>query len=136
MESDLRQEIGVKNRKQLIRTLKSNKSEKAISRITDAAETIVGIVGNFDHSLEIRTHGTRHAKMSTEEDQKKIARTLRELRPFKYQMGRKCRGMANVPFSPLAKIDCHSFKLAVNTITTRLLDGADVDDDEDSSDEE
>lgn len=52
IECDLTQEHSLCNQKMLIKSLGANKSENAIKRVTDAAETILDICAKFDESVK------------------------------------------------------------------------------------
>lgn len=72
VEADLVQEHSVRNRKDLIRHLGANKTEKAMVRSTGAADTIAHLTSRVDEALGIRTAGSRHTYHISEEDSAKV----------------------------------------------------------------
>lgn len=90
VEADLVQEHSVRNRKDLIRNLGANKSEKAMKRVTNAAAGVATITHQVDKILQIQTTSARHTKYISEGDCTKIKQALRNVRPFCKTPGREC----------------------------------------------
>lgn len=72
VEADLVQEHSVRNQKDLIRKLGSNKTELAISRVTNGADTIAAITKKMDFSINNRVPGARHTNHISETDNQKV----------------------------------------------------------------
>ena len=122
LEADLRQEHSVRNRKDLIRHLGANKTEHAMSCVTEAADTIDGIVRSISRQMNIPQKSGRHTKLSTSEDMNKIATVLRQVRPFHYKQGRQCSGFKKILPSPLMKIKKTEMNKDISSIISRLFD--------------
>ncbi len=105
VESDLVQEHSVRNRKDLIRNLGANKTDKAMKRVTNAADAIATIVHNVDRALNISIQNSRHTKYISEEDVANIKRLLRNARPFNKTPGRECAGFPLVHACSFEKTD-------------------------------
>lgn len=120
VESDLVQEHSVCNQKSLIKTLGANKTERAISRVTSAADTFANICSKFDESVQLKPKSARHSKQINEQDQNVIYKQLRKLRPFHHSPGRKLKGFSNVKTMPLAVPDMPGFHTRLNQIISRL----------------
>lgn len=123
IEADLAQEHSVRNRKDLIRQLGVNKSERAMSRITNAADAITSLVTNLDKALGIRPTSCHHTKNTSAADANKLRNILREVRPFHYSMGRQCDGFNNILPSPLMKIKATEMRTAMSRNIRRLAMG-------------
>ncbi|KAK6175941.1 hypothetical protein SNE40_014314 [Patella caerulea] len=123
VESDLVQEHSVCNQKSLIKSLGANKTEKAISRITRAADMISSICDKFDKTVNLKPKGSRHSKCISETDTQIISKSLRKLRPFKFTNGRKCNGFNNIKSLPLSKSKVPMMKDRMNLIIRRLTNG-------------
>ena len=137
VESDLVQEHSVCNQKSLIKTLGANKSEKAILRVTSAADTFANICSKFDESVHIKPKSGRHSKPINEQDQNVIYKQVRKLRPFQHTPGRKLKGFTNIKAMPLAEPDLPEFHARLNQIILRLArsHSVSVDEDEEVIDE-
>lgn len=120
VESDLVQEHSVCNQKSLIKTLGANKTERAISRVTSAADTFTSICLKFDESVQLKPKGARHSKKVNEQEHSIISKQLRKLRPFQHSPGRKLKGFGNVKAMPLAVPDMPGFHTRLNQIISRL----------------
>jgi len=146
-ESDLRQEHSVGKRKKLIKMLGANKTDAAMTRVTNAADTISDIISKFDTSLEIGQKSGRHTHSITEENEALIKRTIAELKPFNKQPGRSCLGFRNIQ-TVYDKIDPEKMKIHITNTVNRLTLGMGVvveeeeeveeieDSEQDSSDDE
>ena len=134
VESDLVQEHSVCNQKSLIKTLGAIKTERAISRVTSAADTIASIYHKFDVSNGLKPKSARHSKPLSEPDEILISKQLRKLRPFQHSPGRKLNGFSNVKAMPLSGADMEGFKSRVTQIITRLTRNLPVSVDEEEDD--
>jgi hypothetical protein len=105
IEADLLQEHSVRNRKDLIRMLGSNKSEKAISRVTEAADSVCLTAEMFDQSLNIVPESNRHGRISCEADDNIIQSTFRNIRPFQIDNFRKFKGFERMCANPFDSIN-------------------------------
>ena len=136
MEADLKQEHSVRNRKDLIRHLGANKTEHAMKTVTEAADTIDGIVRSINKQLGVKDRSGRHPKKSTAEDMAKLATVLRQVRPFQERPGRRCNGFNNIKRSPLLKINRTKMQVDIERKIERLLDGLPIETEEDSDDDD
>lgn len=140
VEADLAQEHSVRNRKDMIRQLGSNKTNKAMLRLTNAADAVATLVTNLDRALGIRPAGGRHTKRDSQADALKIQDILTQCKPFSYTQGRQCTGFAGVKASPLFKINPDAMDQHMTTTVTRLFIGMPpalvAEEDEDEPDEE
>jgi hypothetical protein len=137
VEADLVQEHSVRNRKDLIRHLGANKTEKAICRAAGAGDAVASIVKQLDSSLEIRTKSSRHTKHTSEVDLDRVAQLLRKVKPFSKVPGRQCAGYKEISASPFAKVDLDLMKVYMSKTIQRLCRGQIIctEDDDDEQDE-
>ncbi len=142
VEADLVQEHSVRNRKDLIRSLGANKSEKAIKCVTNAADAVSYMAHSLDNVLDIKRSGSRHAKFVSDQDIMRVQADLRTLRPFRLTPGRECTGFDSVFRSPFQRINKPLMRQFMRRNIQRLSRGQAVeteDDDDcghDASDEE
>jgi len=113
-ESDLKMEHTVRSRKELIRGLGANKTERAMLRATGASDAIDELKLSFDMEVMASTIASSfHSKASTSEDCIKIRAQIQRLRPFRKVAGRKIPGVENIntdsPFESINRIDMHKF---------------------------
>ncbi|KAH3815948.1 hypothetical protein DPMN_144487 [Dreissena polymorpha] len=87
--ADMEKENQVKEIKDLIRGLGSNKTEQAIVKVTAAAPVIKEIVNKLDGQIGYIDRTSVHKKRSENDDLLMIAKVLREVRPFVKIDGRK-----------------------------------------------
>ena len=133
VEADLVQEHSVRNRKDLIRQLGANKTDQAIARVTNAADSIAAMGNSFDAALRVVKSGGRHTKRVSEADHNKISEELRLLRPFHTTPGRICEGFPSIPKCPFDKIDRQKMETYLIRNIRRITIGqaVPVDDDDD-----
>jgi hypothetical protein len=124
VESDLVQEHSVCNRKDLIKTLGANKTEKSILRTTGSADAISDICAQLDTCLKIKPKSGHHTKASTETDHGIVARALRRIRPFHFTPGRKCKGFSKIKSLPVSEMG--AMKGDISRIIGRLIRGQSV----------
>ena len=138
VEADLVQEHSVRNRKDLIRNLGANKSEKAMKRVTNAADAVSKMCHQVDKTLNVSTTSARHTKYTSEADSNKLKRVLRNVRPFNKTPGRECTGFQSVhaaPFSKINKGEMHTFlKRNIQRLGRGQAVETDVDEDENDVD--
>ena len=137
MEADLMQENSVRVVKNLIKQLGANKTTSAIDRTSAAAETIKAVTDGLDCFINSRTISSKHKIASSFNDEQILARSVRQLRPFRVEAGRNCVGFKAIHASPFERIDLLDFRQRVDQVVRRLTyDQAivvDDDNDEDSS---
>ena len=126
IETDLLMEHSIRNKKDLIRELGSNKKEAAIVRATSAAETVSRVTQNFSNTLGTRIKSNRHTRIISEEDTGKVKVVLRKLRPFKYTSARRYQSMPSCPPLPFANIDLDDMKKSMRRTIDRLCRGQTV----------
>ena len=118
-ESDLKTEHNVANRKKMIHMLGANKSDAAIARVTNAADTVADIMSKFDRGVDYGEDRGRHTSALNEQQENTIRDTLRELKPFSKQPGRKCGGYAGIK-GVYEKINKQKFSEHFNRTVQRL----------------
>jgi len=134
VEADLVQEHSVRNQKDCIRMLGANKTDVAMSRVTNAADAVASVVDTFDSGNDIATPSSRHGRIADNQDEKKIAAILREIRPFRLDVNRKVEGFHRVHQVPTNSIDkhllkrslCHQIDMLTRGRQPVLLDDFDV----------
>ena len=135
IETDLCMEHSVRNRKDLIKALGSNKSEATIQRVNLAADTVSHLVSSLRTDLGISEH--RNRKTVLPEHHAQVMGVLRQLQPFKTQVNRSF-GSKSVCRSPFTRHNSEELKCALLNSSRRLSVGAliIVDDDDDDDDDE
>ena len=126
IETDLAMEHSIRNRKDLVRQLGANQSEKAILRISNAADTVNTICNSFDHALGVPTPSSRHSKESADCDRLLVRSSLRELRPFRKESGRKHIAYPAISQSPFHKINRQIMYTDMLNIIQRLCRGQNI----------
>ena len=123
METDLIMEHSVRNRKDLIKSLGANKNEKAIARACMAADVVAKVEKSFSDSVGVRPNSSRHSKSTSDVDRDKMKKTLKKLRPFRYQEGRNYSVMISQKDSPFLNINLQDIVQAIQRIIMRLRRG-------------
>ena len=125
IESDLKVEHTVRTRKDLIRGLGANKSERAILRATGAADMVDLVVEANDAACGIPARPNRHTRASTEADKNRIAELINELEPFHFTAGRRMPGCSreSVTLSPFTHVNRDAMVSDVNNRIYRIIDG-------------
>lgn len=123
-EADLAQEHSVRNRKDLTRQLGANKTDKAIKRVTNAADSIAAMGHSLDQALHVARSGGRHTKRTSEADNLKIAQELANVKPFITRPGRTCEGYPSVTSSPYSKIDKQAMDAHMKRCIQRIKQGS------------
>ena len=125
IESDLKVEHTVRLRKELIRGLGANKSERAILRATGAADVVDHVVEGNDAALGIRPRPNRHTRASTQADKDRLAQLIDELEPFRYTPGRGMPGCSreSVALSPFTYVNGDVMVNDISVIVNRIIDG-------------
>ena len=136
VETDLAMEHSVRNRKDLIRNLGANKTDKAIIRVSMAADTVATITKNFQQTVGVVTKSGRHTKHISDGDREKVKKALRKLRPFNFTTGRQYQQMPKIPFSPFANIDLADMEKSLKRVIIRSCRGQVVAVDDDNDDED
>ena len=139
VETDLLMEHSVRNKKEPIRSLGSNKRDQAIQPITMAADTVSDICTSLNGSLRIPKKTGYSSKIIVEEDELRVKQCLRELRPFTRQPGRTL-GCLRVPASSVSTAVVERMKDHIKHVLTslvrqpRLLDHVEEDNDDSNAD--
>ena len=110
IEIDLFQENRNAEMKKLIKTMRANKTEKAISRASKASGGVSKVVEAFESQVYIEKKSSAHSHRSSSEDEKLISRDLRSLRPFRKEDGRQFESFTGVSCDPLNSFDKEKFK--------------------------
>ena len=131
VEADLVQEHSVRNRKDLVRGLGANKNTKAIARVTSAADHVSAISRAFNGTFSLKTSGGRHTKRVSEKDIQSVKSVFREVRPFKHQPGRPCKGFKNIVPDPTMRINMTDFDRFLKNNTKRICEGLPIEVEED-----
>lgn len=134
VETDLIMEHSIRNRKDLIKGLGANKTEKAIQRVTMAADTVVDVCKSFNTALKVQTRSGKHSTIIQTADEQKVKDTLRQLQPFQWQAGRDNCSF-NIPASPFTRVNMDDLKVDIANVLQRLTRGIHtVETDEDPAD--
>ena len=131
VETDLAMEHSVRNKKDLIRALGANKTEKAIIRVTLAADIVAEITKNFNNVIGVVTKSGRHTKHTSELDRNRVKRVLRDLRPFHFVSGRSYRMMPALSPLPFDGIQLNDMAASMRRAINRLCRGQIVNVEED-----
>lgn len=107
--ADLRMEYLVKEVKNHIKHMCSNKTEKNINTKTSAISGIKNIAENYDLASNVVVRSTRHGEMSSRGDELALLDTLRNVRPFCRTPGRYHRSFQNISNSGLDNIDIQEY---------------------------
>ena len=110
IEIDLFQENRNCEMKKLIRSMGANKTEKAITRASQAEGGVSKIVDSFKEQVKLSIRSSSHTHKSSEDDEKIICRDLRGLRPFKHQDGRSFETFVGISPDPTHLLNTKLFK--------------------------
>ncbi|CAG2230058.1 unnamed protein product [Mytilus edulis] len=99
-EADLVQEHCIRNKKDLIRSLGANKTEKAVMRACGAADTCVGVGRTVDGCLGLPKLSVNHTKKSSVKDLEILVKCLKTVDPFTYHKGRNLKSFCNIRKHP------------------------------------
>ena len=135
VEADLVQEHSVRNGKDLIRGLGANKTDKAIERVTLAADHVEAVCRSFNDTLSMRRSSGRHSKKVSQDDLTTIQNVFKQVRPFHVTPGRSCLGFAGIKANPTDKINKAEFTEFLENNITRILRGMPIDVDEEEEDD-
>ena len=95
--SDMQKENQVKELKELIKGLGSNKTETAIVKVCKAAPVINSVVRNLDNQIHQRNIETSHKKRDDDEDLQCILQEFKCLKPLAYTPGRTLKHYSTIP---------------------------------------
>ena len=112
MPADIWMERLVRITKKHIKSMISNKSEKNIFRRTAALAGLDFVTTNFDEESAVYKPSSKHSKAAVAEDEQIMLNDLRQVRPFKYQVGRAHDSFPKAERSVLAELhysDLHSW---------------------------
>ena len=135
IEIDLFQENQNAEMKKLVRSMGANKTEKAITRASQAAAGIAKIVEAFEEQVKMPFRSSAHTHKSSGDDEKVISRDLRSLRPFKNEDSRTLETFVGISPDPIHLLDTNKFKEWINRHKNNILMHYTVEA-EDSGDEE
>ncbi|CAC5424369.1 unnamed protein product [Mytilus coruscus] len=99
-EADLVQENCIRNKKDLIRSLEANKTEKAVMRACGAVDTCVRVGRTVDGCLGLPKLSVNHTKKSSVKDLEILVKCLKTVHPFKYHKGRTLKSFCNIRKHP------------------------------------
>ena len=123
VETDLAMEHSVRNAKDLIKGLGSNKTDKAIIRASLAADTVTAITRYYEHVLNVPKATDAHTKRVSEKDIETIHSKLRKLRPFRFTEGRCYNGMPQIGYTPFTRINREELTTALQRNINRVCLG-------------
>ncbi|CAG2230062.1 unnamed protein product [Mytilus edulis] len=98
-EADLVQYV-IRSKKDLIRSLGANKTEKAVMRACGAADTCVGVGRTVDGCLGLPKLSVNHTKKSSVKDLEILVKCLKTVDPFTYHKGRNLKSFCNIRKHP------------------------------------
>lgn len=101
----LKQEHYVKKNKKYINALGAQKTLNAVSRVTGASHGVDDIVSNLEKQTNIHRQSSKHTVASAEDDERKMIKVLRELKPFTSIPSRKHSNFPNITSSPFDELD-------------------------------
>jgi len=131
VESDLRMEHSIRNRKDLIRGLGANKSGQAIENVCGAADCIASIVHKFDVGVGLKEVSGRHTKVIKDDDMLKIRRKVHAIKPFQPTRGRSMHAYLNFAH-PYDRVNVDDLEKMMNLTVTRLARNLPVEGEEDA----
>ena len=97
--ADLRMEYLVKEVKEHIKHMASNKTETNIANRTRAIYGVKSISQNFDRENSVLIRAKKHSNRSSADDEKIMLKDLRKVRPIKLQPGRFHEAFPNIKLS-------------------------------------
>ena len=98
IETDLVMEHSIRNKKTLIRNLGANKTDLAIHRATNAADTVLELTNKFEDDLNLFPKSRKSGYIKDEQEVRmKIQSEMSKLKPFSKQPGRR---IGNLHLSP------------------------------------
>lgn len=83
----------------------ANKTERAISRASKASSGVQRIVEAFDQQVDIRASSSSRAHRSSKEDEKKICKDLRLVKPFQYTEQRHHKSFKGIDADGCTQLD-------------------------------
>lgn len=113
--ADRRMEYLVKEVKQHVKHMYSNKTEENISNRTRAISGIREISVNFDQQSGVIIRSKKHSDKSSKEDELAILSDLRDIRPFHCQPGRKHSCFGEMSSSVVQNLDVDHYHNWINT---------------------
>ena len=103
--ADQRMEYLVKEVKEHIKQMASNKTETNIANRTRAIYGVKSISQNFDRECSVLIRAKKHSDRSSADDEKVMLKDLRKKRPFKCQPGRFHEAFPNIKHSIYKDLD-------------------------------
>ena len=109
VEIDLFQENRNRDIKEVIKSMGSNKTDKAIGRPSKASSGIRQIIEAFNKQSGVHVSSSQSHRAS-DEDERKICADLRSLRPYDHVLERKHNSFQNINANELDDLDQQKFK--------------------------
>ncbi|XP_052066118.1 uncharacterized protein LOC127705808 [Mytilus californianus] len=113
--ADRRMEYLVKEVKEHVKHMYSNKTEENISNRTRAISGIHEISENFDKQSGVIIRSKKHSGKSSKADELAILSDLRDIRPFHCQPGRKHSSFGEISSSVVQNLDVDHYHNWINT---------------------
>lgn len=110
VEIDLFQENRNRDIKEVIKSMGSNKTDKAIGRASKASSGIRQIIEAFDEQSGVHVSSSSHSHRASDEDERKICADLRSLRPYNHVPERKHNSFQNINANELDDLDQQKFE--------------------------
>ena len=138
MEIDLFQENRNKDMKAMIKSMRSNKFEKAIHRASKASGGIRQIVDAFGKQVPMHRKSSSHSHKSSSQDGKIVMTDLQRLRPFHQVDERKLESFNDISHNPTSIFDEKKFVGWINNHKRNMLHfpGEENDNEDDISEDE
>ena len=110
VEIDLFQENRNRDIKEMIKSMGSNKTDKAIGRASKASSGIRLIIEAFDKQSGVHVSSSSHSHRASDEDEEKICADLRSVRPYNHVPERKHNSFQNINANELHDLDKQKFR--------------------------
>ena len=107
--ADLQMEWIVKQQKEHIKHMFSNKAPEFIESKSSALPGIQSISNNFDNTCETVVRSKKHQRKEFSEDELNMMDDLRNVKSFHHQEGRSYESFKSIPRSQIKKLDGHKF---------------------------
>ena len=108
--ADLQMEYLVRLTKTHLRAMCSNVTETSLKKRSSAFFGMNEISEHFDVETSTVKRAQKHKKLSSLEDEKKVLRCLRVIRPFVTVTGREIKSQKKDPKNPIAKLNIEDLK--------------------------
>lgn len=118
--ADLQMEHLVRLTKGHLRAMCSNVTDKSLMKRSSAFFGMDEITKNFDSETSVVTRAQKHKMLSSVEDELKIVKDLREVRPFLDIPGRRADSFRKQPKHPITKLNLDDLTLWIEKHKTLL----------------